>query len=445
MSLPRELLDELLSRYMDGELCGDELDRVEQMLTTDAEVRQSLDLLKERAALVRRAVRDGGKLGADFSSRVFAAAVAEAETANLATNHPLRLAATGGRSATGRRRVVYAGILALAASLVLAAFFATRSFGPGELADNGAGNVAPTTTRNAPQVSDEPSVSGSSVSSDDALANLADSSSDRVVASNQPVGDSLEGPDKLKPFSDKPSTSTMLAEDSMLAEDNASSNKSADIVSADSPAEAGALFEGMSKLRAVMVYEISVTEQGRENNVVGSVFRDAGIRVADERKVDEAMVGHLRESGLVGGSAAELVNGEEGDASRCQLVFLEGSGLKLERAMLAFLEAEDDVSKVGFNMIMNPPVFAAIDRLKEIDPTKVRNTESGDSDAGSMTVAQSITPIGIGGVEGGFVVGNQTFAPLGKNGAKALSQFSSMGQAAGEDITSQVLVIIRFE
>ena len=74
MSLPRELLDELLSGYMDGELSADERARVEQMLETEPGVRESLRLLQEQSQTVRRSLRSAPRLDSDFAERVLAAA-----------------------------------------------------------------------------------------------------------------------------------------------------------------------------------------------------------------------------------------------------------------------------------------------------------------------------------------------------------------------------------
>lgn len=446
MSLPRELLDELLSRYMDGELSADEATRVEQMLQSDASVRASLELLRTRSSLVRQAVRDGGKLGEDFSSRVFAAAVSEAESTNLRPDHPLRLAASGRTSGNRGRGWQVAGLVALAASLLLVAFFASRDFGTAELADGDSlqtpqaekSEIAGTelagvdTALLVEQANDTEDATPTETATADADASAAKS----MLAENNPAGNNVQGSQN----------SAISAANLTIDSPSADS-----IVSLDSAPDAGKLPAGMAKLRAVMVYEISVTAKGRENNVVGRAFRDAGIRLADERKVDEALVGYLRDSGLVAGQATELVNEEDEQTKRCQLLFLEGSGLKLERAMLELLAAEEDVSKVGFNMMMNPPVFAAIDQLKDIDPTLIRNPDNDLAVDSSMAIAQSLSPAGVSGAanfmetEGSFVVGNQMFAPLGRNSMKNLSQFSGIGNEGANDITAQVLMIIRFE
>src|SRR5690606_29610706 len=93
MSLPRELLDELLSAYMDGELSADERARVEQMLAADPELRESLRLLEEQSEAIRRSLRAAPRLGSDFSERVLAATFAEAQRQSLDASHPVQRAA----------------------------------------------------------------------------------------------------------------------------------------------------------------------------------------------------------------------------------------------------------------------------------------------------------------------------------------------------------------
>jgi negative regulator of sigma E activity len=449
MSLPRELLDELLSRYMDGDLSDDERIRVEQILEADSEARSSLEELRLSGSLIRRAVDASGRLDSGFSSRVFEAAVAQMDEAGIPAEHPLRLAASGGvNSRFGSRRRMVVGILALAVSVMFAVFVVNRGNGPeGLAAKNGllqipANNdtdvvvdgsnlepidkaeVAAPSTMLASDAAGDSSPTAASNSDQPLLPNVP---AEAIATNDSPRNTSSNIPGGILP-------GAALSSDSVV-----SSGKAPSRIPGGNPVPAG-----MEKLRMLIAYEVLVTASGREKNVVGRVFRNAGIMQGEQRDVDAAMVGFLRDGGVIGGPATELVGGEEGNAARCELVFLEGSGLKIDQAMLDLLGAEEDVSKVGWRVIMDPPVFAAIDRMKEVEATKVRSVEPRQSGAPS-TMASSLSPLGYAGSDGGFIVGDQAFQPVGRDSLKTLSEMSSFGQEAGADITSQVLMIIRYE
>ena len=128
MSVPRELLDQLLTGYLDDALSADERARVEQLLQSDPEVAKELAQLRTlRQSLKAVAKADSAiKLDKGFSDRVIGAAMARAHAEGLAEDHPLvRLAEqpsttrSGGTAAPWRA----AGLMvAIAASIMFAVF-----------------------------------------------------------------------------------------------------------------------------------------------------------------------------------------------------------------------------------------------------------------------------------------------------------------------------------
>lgn len=438
MSLPREILDELLSRYMDGELSADEQARVEQILSNDPEAQNAFETLRSNSSLVRRVVSSTERLPTEFAARVFQAAVTEAESSNLAPAHPLVLAAKDqAKGGLGNRGAIYASLLALAASLLLAAFFLRGENGGEQVATN---NLLDGAADAAEHTFDQTATINQPEKETSSLANDA-TGADTERGDNEVLVENLESTPRAMV-----ADAINDAVDSRIASSNAAPSEMEAAVSVDATPSLDNVPAGMKKLRAVMVLEVLVSATGRENNVLGRVFKDAGIRVGDEREVGADLVGHLRSSGLVGEPATELVGEEEGAAKRCQVIFLEGSGLALEQAMFGFLNAAEDVRQVGFNLMMDGPIFAAIDELSVVDATKVR-ADQASADSASTAFAQSLSPSGYtGAVENGFTVGTQRFMPLDAKQSAMLSQFSSFNQnGKANDITSQVLVIVRFE
>jgi hypothetical protein len=426
---------------MDGDLSADERYRVEQLLESDPQASSLFASLKESSSLLRRSLENGPGLGSGFADRVMAATFSEAESSGLAADHPVRLAANDRRSESHEHfsRWKLVGTVGLAASLIAAALFYWR---PSD-------QVRPIAENNA---------AAATMHGSDANANVTpqvDGSAGRVeVALTEPAGQNDSGSaNSSVPTVDR-TIERRAGADSRLASDDLPARPSIDTIASpgesinppgDRPATADALPSiGEGNLRAMMVYEVFVSVDGRKNNVVGRVFRDCGIDMNDERQVDDTLVGFLRDGGIVSGIAndsvpQELAGADQADsAERCQLIFLEGSGLKLEKAMLELLGAEGEVSKVGFKILMDPPVFAAIDRLKQIDPTAIRAADA------TTTVAQPLNPQGFEGQGGGFLTGQRSFQPLGRDQLEMMNSLSGYGDQDANDITSQVLVVIRF-
>lgn len=81
MSLPRELLDQLLSGYLDGALSDDERDRVEQLLRNDPEVAREFQELTQLGGTLREIYRvdQRRQLKPGFADRVLKATVDQAQ------------------------------------------------------------------------------------------------------------------------------------------------------------------------------------------------------------------------------------------------------------------------------------------------------------------------------------------------------------------------------
>lgn len=185
-------------------------------------------------------------------------------------------------------------------------------------------------------------------------------------------------------------------------------------------------------LRAVLVYEVNLTSLGRERNVINRAFREAEIRTADQREIDETLVGYLRSGGVIGDAG----NGDAGGDSAVSVLFLEGSGRRLEKLMMTLLSATEEVHSVGFSLAMDPPVMAAIDSLQKVDPTEIRGDSAG-------VVARPLAPAGGSRNVRGFAAGSRTFVPLRRDSFEAMSALSGLTADEQPDITAMTFLVIR--
>ncbi|WP_164100594.1 anti-sigma factor family protein [Candidatus Laterigemmans baculatus] len=449
MSLPRELLDELLSAYMDGELSADEHARVEQMLAADPELRESLRLLEKQAEAIRHSLQSAPRLGCDFSERVLAATFAEAQRQSLDPAHPVRKAAAQpapqqpapghsfpvrrpdrsgglrepshrrvGGSAFGRRH--YIAGLAIAASLALAAVFYRGQDGERPLAKVDVPGHGPLEVEQLPQAPLLEAVD-QLAEAEDLLPEAGPDSAvaaSPVPAAEQPAASAAEAP---RMAANAPAATSPAATSPGIRTAEAEASRAAAIAS------------DQVALRAVLVYEVNLTPLGRQQNVVNRAFREAQIRTADQREIDESLVSYLRSGGVIGGIEERQT---ASDGSEVSVLFLEGSGKRLEKLMLTLLAATEEVHSVGFSLAMDPPVMAAIDSLREVDPTKIRG------DAASV-LAQPLAPQGLADRVGGFTAGSRSFTPLNRDALQAMAGLGGMTSGEETDITAMTFLIIR--
>lgn len=429
MGLPRELRDELLSGYLDGVLSNDERARVEQMLASDPGLRGELDALRQQSALLGQLRAANGRrvaLGDGFADRVISAALEVAEREGVHAGHPLlrlqgvptAVRTTTGRSPAARRRLVWSGgLLAAAASVFFAAIF-LRSGGdmPQQFAAQGTTIPLVTTQREHPSKNDEAVQAGANLpmvansDGEQALPKpaLGELIPEQLSTNDIPVNPPAEMSADLPTLPLQTSADTgLVAEDGGLA----------------LPAE-------MKSLRAVLVYEVTLTPLGRQNMVVERALRESGIRVGNQRQVDDALTSHLQQGGLIGGVLPERPASQ---ADRVDVLFLDGSGRRLELAMMKLLEAQGEVKQVGFNLVMDPPVMVAMDALQGSRPEEIRSFETD-------AIAEVLRPA----ASSSFSPSERQFLPLDRATMGMMGEMHGLTGAAAADVPAQVLMIIRF-
>jgi hypothetical protein len=193
-----------------------------------------------------------------------------------------------------------------------------------------------------------------------------------------------------------------------------------------------AIAPGMQSLRAIFVYEVHVTSSGRANGVIERALRESNIRISNHRQVDSALTSHLQNGGIIGGTTVS-----PSAEQAVELMFLDGSGRRLEQAMLKLLAAEGEVSRVGFNMVMDPPVMVAVDSLQSGRPEEIRSIEEDPE-----TVAEPLHPALS---TESFTASDRQFAPMGRESVGMLTEMASLSAADQADVPAQVLMVIRYE
>lgn len=350
MSLSESQQQLLLSASLDGDLSPEEQSLLERWLREDpAAVAQRDELVMIRQQL-RAALRPArqNKLGESFAERIVAAAIEQAQRENLPATHPLvrlahqseveQLEAGGGKRRTWRWA---AGCVALAASVLLAIWM-------GRPLPHGDAEVGPGLAKADPAV--EPAEAQAAVAS--GLPSL-----DSVLETQERVAAIVGGGDSAAP---EPlgSGGTAAAEQVAAAEPLPSDSQL--------PVERE-LPGGMVTLSAVMVVSVEMTQQGRDSLALLEALRAADIRMGPAGAVNDQVVSHLRQSGIVQVS--------EGDGS-AKLYFVEAPAKRLDRFLLRLMADKDSFASFGLTITENPPLLASVNNWQPIDPAAVRHADT---------------------------------------------------------------------
>lgn len=462
MSLPRELLEDLLSRYMDGSLSDDERRRVEQILAVDEAAQKALAALQEQASLLRELHRTSPKLDRRFAQRVVDSAINQAIEQGLPAKHPLRLAdpnRDGHKTDKGRpvrRHLQLLVGLAIAASVALLAL-TMRGYSPEEqaLVEN-----SPTPKQVDGSKPPEANVSGSetalAVDVDTGTAQMdrqMDDTGSRIATNPAPTVEPT--PSIAATTENTESVNNLESPGDRIAMAAPSSQPPANLPDLDNAVNLE-LPASLDSLNMLMVYEIEVTQTGRERNVVGRIFKQAGIVQGDRRNIEENLVGFLKKEKFLGSTESESGEGE----NQVGMLLLEGSGIKLDRLMTDFYMAREEISKVGFQIAFGAPL--SINTTEPIVPSQSAPLEGNSKKAptiqpsednlqkSQMVIARRLVRNGLGGdTSETFSAGTNELAPWSpQSSASPLGTASPSASSLGSsgqtpDITAQVLLIIR--
>lgn len=433
MSLPREILDQLLSGYLDGALSADERSRVEALLRSDPQVAQELEALRQLRASLRELYRAGAKpLGEKFADRVIESAVTQARAEGLGDDHPVvRLAeqpstATGSGSSSKRR--VASVIIALAALIALAVVLvlplqqngddAPLAEGDSRIAAQGDGagdaEVAPETTEPEPietaEQQPEPVLAAGQEQDPGAIIG----SLENAAPSSQFADDPSVPRDGQRP--EQPSqgpSSEMIAD---------AGSPTAEPIRPDSeePREEAAPDAPAPRLGAILVLQVRRTDQGRASRAIRAAMRAASIEAASQKQISDQVASMVAESV----DAAEDTGGS--------IVYLQAPAKQIDQFFLHLVGDRAGIESVAMSLVTDAPVLDMVQSLHAVDPTEVRHETAWQLQA---TDQRAIGALSQRLADREFIPLDETTAAMGITSAAPGSQ--------GADVMSQVLVLIR--
>lgn len=401
MSLPRELLDQLLSGYMDDALSNDERTRVEQLLRDDPEVARELQELSDLRVTLREIHREDQRfqLRPNFADRVLKETVDQATAEGLSEDHPVMLLSQQPSTSVVTHDFPFAKIagvvVALAASIMVAiAVFRTPDQDPGQggLVQNDLpSTVAPV------DIPAQAVIEQEAAGPPAPIEQLVEDTTNKITSPVE-VPDSVEMPVIDANRIGTPSNTNNIAELSP----SAPSLSPRDL-------DPKFLVQGL-----VLVVDVRQSDEGRDSNAVGAAMVKAGIKPADERKIDESIVGFGK----------KLV---EEDQS-VSVLFVEDAGKKIDNFINAMVADLDGIESVGFSYAADAPIIGLVNELKKIDPTMVRHGASwqltDEEGNGLQLLAQEL--------------GSRDFSEIKRGGAA----FPGNG-IEGPDIKARIFVLVR--
>lgn len=453
MSLPREILDQLLSGYLDDALSADEHARVERLLETDPEVARELEELRGiRSALRDVAVADAKfRLPAGFADRVLDASVATARSEGLSEDHPLiRLAeqpsskrsSVASRASHDRRESSWRGaavLVALAASIVFAVVALRPDVNPVD-------QDAPVVAMTDPGAGVDPGadVDPTPPSSIVAQANGSGRDSDVIVQTPTPTDDTSDVTQAIVVVDSDPNRAVDSVAGASGRDQPEPSKASVDAIAANDTPGVGAANRGpvsvtdggpqmvsstsrqtepRTQLGVILVVDIEQTDQGRQADTVKAAMRAVGIGAASQKRVTEDVVGIV---GDVDPSAADA------DAD---ILYLQVSAKRLDRLVMTLVADEQNIQGVRFLLAEDAPILRFASSLQPVDPTEIQHAGAwqlaGDSQPWVGAITQDL-------------VGRPDYLPIDSTTAQAgAASMMSQPKSGGPDVMSQILLLIR--
>lgn len=412
MSLPPEILNQLLSGHLDGALTADERARVEQLLADDPAVREQYMEMKELSESLKLLDRsNSSRLDDGFVDRVLAGAVNEAASEGLSDDHPVMMLAQQpsvplNLAPTGMPVIwkVAGGLVAIAATV----FVAVAVLTPPE--NNNIANSEPVDTNSGIHVAENDSERGSVDQSNDPIikpeADLIDSprpdskQPEMIAASDVPDG----GQDSKEPDTVEAEKPKVKATETKIA-----------VVPNDLPNKALA---GLAK-GIVLIYDVRLTQRGIDEDAIGVAMKESKIVVREALQINSDMVS-FKHSVKKGDDTAKVL-------------YLEASAKQLDNFANRLYLNEEGVQSIGFNLSMQAPLFNLADSLHRIDPTKVKHASAWNledkSGASVSVLAQELI--------------KRKFSVMKRGKNLASTMLSGTQGSIGGDVPSRIFLIVR--
>jgi hypothetical protein len=410
MSIPSDLLDQLLTGYLDNALSPDERTRVEALLESDPQVAADLAELKQLQQSLRSVAKADASIHLDqgFADRVLDASIDRARNEGLGDDHPLvRLADQPSAPLSQDRQsfpVRYAvTLVGLAASIAIAVFVLR----PDQVDD---GPIPKRIAKaDVPAEVAEPDATFDPTK-DTVIAN--DSSvAAPAIASAQPAGRQADQSMETETSVDRSETPAPLR---VKVTQSAPPKQPADRVSEpaakQAPAQQPAIQHG-----AILVLDVRLTAIGRMKDAISAAMQDAGLNPADKQELPDELVGAVNEG--------ENETKVDDDVT---VMYLQASAKTLDRLYLSLMSDQEGIDSIGMSLAVNAPILKVVDSIAP-DPTTVRH----DNTALQLSGQQAV----VGGLAG--QLDQLRFTPLNRATASAMSTSS------GPDVPSQILLLVR--
>jgi len=487
---PPDDWDQLVSDALDDRLDGAERARLEQLTKQYPQAAERWQSYVEDQSRLREhfsQLADESKaslpsLPADFSKRVVQEARNRARSEADSPSHPLLLAEVeptrlAGATQTSqqlspsrRRSRMFVVAVAVAASLLLLAGPAVWQLGaPGPVAEQDLvggqedavrpadGDVAQATEeRSAVQVDDESGTAGgdSGPSPHTIVQQMPEQATDSTIADRRDapaLPTTAETPD-VSAIADSSSTPRIpevgqtagggMTEPSNLI-DRPNPNGQPDATVSAGATDSMVAADAMAELTgAVLVYDVRLTRRGRAEQAVRRAMTQAGLEPASERKVDAELAGVARQ-------VSEPSDGA--DTDDFQILYLQAPARQLDALFAELNEDRDGVASLGMTLATDAPIKKLTRSLKQVDPTQVKGSavswELTGEQAGSLGQlrrslgGRSFIPMRTSGSFSGLQMESST--PLSPGAIQGPSSGDRPGQSTGDDVPSQVLLLVR--
>ena len=418
MSLPREMIDELLSGYLDDSLSGDERNRVERMISDQPELASELESLKKQRDELRLLAEQTAaseivtkhRFAESFPQDVVSAAVQRAREEGCDADHPLlrgdyAKSAVAPKSKGTNWRVVTGVVVTLAASIALVIFAFPKQpeeiktlIDPDSLTslDNDPAN--PDTPFVPPPI--VPDINNDESGSPNVM--VADAGNDSTNQSPT----NPETPNVVSPKVPTPADNMIAAADPKDAAPN------------DVDVEAMPIAIG-NPVKIVPILEIELTQAGRESNAFREALKASSITLGDSRKLTPELVA--------------FVNNDLADQNlaKPEIVLLESLVTNLDLLYLTLYGDPDHVQGIRFGMSNKPPIVSMVNSVRPVDPTKVRHGFGQPIIAPTEQLTTALAK---------EIGANSTTTPV-KNAASAKQTTAAFSE--GPNVTMPLLILIR--
>lgn len=381
-----ELMEELLTGFLDGNLSEEEARQVQAALLNDAALRGKLQQLRDLGNQLKRVPQR--KLGQNFAQRVIAEAQRQAVQSGLPEDHHVRLAEQAEILAfdkatppAWRLSLRLAGIVASLAAAVLIAVGVVRW--------SGTGNVQP---------------------SDDAM---------RVAAAQ---------PNQINGSGDSPILELSPLEAAIVNNQNAAPG--GDQLNEPSASFVGSDLERQRRMQGdralfqlLTVLDVQPTKAAWDNNVVYSVLQQVGISIAQPIVASPALLKTLKET-------RATVQDDNGQDSRVALIFVGASAKQLDKAMTELWHQQNDFPIVSMDLAFDRPSQELIEQL--------------DAATGAISAARETfaVPLVVNSTAAGGLANTAQFSNASKQGSP-VDRKEKPTLLSDEETFSFLLIVVR--